>query len=292
MAKSLDIPERQILLYFEGDLATPWHHRILMERIGGSRWIVVTPTFDIEVVDLTEAEDLRPVDRDALLPVACRPCFSFEPVDNAELSNLRWQCRRYADVMGVEIEDDGKTVEETWMFADPSNDRFASAVPAAMLAGGRAMIRGAIALVQEDANDDDSFTVVEKVRREDVVEWVAEKRAGAGRDPRLNAGAVGKDGRLLLSVAVSTMKAVEKPSWPFKGPSATKEVMEGIRASGMEPPSYCAHYLASSGLNPHGGIAQEFKHLVSILWMMVCDDRLDVLNVSSCEYVCRRILMI
>ena len=59
----------------------------------------------------------------------------------------------------------------------------------------------------------------------------------------------------------------------------------------MEPPSYCARYLARSGLNPHGGIAQEFKHLVSILWMIVCDDRLDVLNVSWSEYVCRRILV-
>ena len=71
-----------------------------------------------------------------------------------------------------------------------------------------------------------------------------------------------------------------------------KEVLEGIKSTGMEPPSYCADYLQTSGLSPTSALAIEFKHLISILWMMVCHDRLDVLNVSSAEYVARRMLMI
>ena len=79
------------------------------------------------------------------------------------------------------------------------------------------------------------------------------------------------------------MKESVKKHWSFKGPSAAKEVLEGIRATGMEPPAYCAHYLQTSGLSSTGALGNKFKHLITILWMMVCVDRLDALNVSSCE---------
>ena len=104
MDRALDVPERQVLLFFSGD-PVPWHHRILMEHIQGSRWIVVTPTLDIEVTDLAEAEDVRPLERYGEMPPACRPLFSFEAIQRGEMDQLRWRCRSYADVLGVPASD-------------------------------------------------------------------------------------------------------------------------------------------------------------------------------------------
>ena len=291
MERALDIPERQVLLYFSGD-PVPWHHRILMERISGSKWIVATPTLDIEIVDLAEAEDVRPLERFGEMPALCRPLFSFEVIERGELDQVRWRCRSYADVLGVPPPVAVGLGDAEWLFADPSHEKFGEAVPGVLLAGGHALVRGSMALVQEDAFNPDVFAFAESVRREDRERWSADKRAGAGRDPRLNAGFSSDGRRVLLSEALGTMKAIEKRSWAFKGPPAVKEVLEGIKATGLEPPAYVTHYLGSSGIGPHSGLAQEFKHLMTILWMMVCFDRLDVLNVSSAEYVARRVLMI
>ena len=138
---SLDIPERQVLLYFAGD-AVPWHHRILMERVSGSRWIVVTPTFDLEVVYLAEAEDVRPIERNSYMPEACRPVFAFEPVDLVELDQLRWRCRQYADVQGVQTPDALAHGDADWLYSDPAHDKFSLPVPGQVMAVGGVVVHG------------------------------------------------------------------------------------------------------------------------------------------------------
>ena len=248
---SLDIPERQILVWFEEDVGCPWHHRLLMVRIEGAKWIVVTPTMDIQVADLNEAEDVVPVERDSEIPKSCRPVFSFEPLEAAELENLRFQCRRYADVLGVVSETSEADKDMSWVFSDPSHELFSEVVPASMMAGGRAFVRGATALIQTDLSKPTVFTVAERVKGLDRDEWLSDKRAGAGRDPRLNSVTVGGDQKVLLADVLTSMRKVEMKGWPFKGPPAIKEVLEAIRATGMEPPAYCVHYLTTCGLNPH-----------------------------------------
>ena len=65
-----------------------------------------------------------------------------------------------------------------------------------------------------------------------------------------------------------------------------------LKNTGLEPPGYLSHYMATSGLSANTAVAQELKHLFAVLWMVVCFDRLDALNLSAAEYVARRILMI
>ena len=67
-------------MYFAGDPAYPWHHRLLLLRVEGSRWIVATPTLDLEVTDLQEAEDLVTLQRDGEFPAACVPRCSFNAI--------------------------------------------------------------------------------------------------------------------------------------------------------------------------------------------------------------------
>ena len=43
---SLDVPERQVLIYFVND-NIPYHHRVLIAQIENSRWVVLTPDFEL-----------------------------------------------------------------------------------------------------------------------------------------------------------------------------------------------------------------------------------------------------
>lgn len=183
--RTLDIPERQILVYFENN-RVPWHARILLVRVSGSRWIWATPTFEIQREDLSEVEDLRPLGRDEPFPSDCRPLVAFDSCSE-ELQQMRPDATSYADVLSVAAPVPASSSEAAWVFADASNDRFGNEVPAESMAGGRALIRGSWALVQEPG-DHDSWTVAERVKPDDRGEWLDEKRSGAGKDPRLNMG--------------------------------------------------------------------------------------------------------
>ena len=50
---TLDVSFNQVLVDFPEDAnGFVWHHRLLLISLGGSRWICVTPTLSVQVVDL------------------------------------------------------------------------------------------------------------------------------------------------------------------------------------------------------------------------------------------------
>lgn len=180
--RALDIGERKVLVYFMDD-RVPWHHRLLMGRINGGRWLVVTPTMELEVSDLDQSEDMVPIERGALMPTRCRPVSSFYPITAEDLAALRWQCKRYADVLGASAEPPPANSDGGWVSADPGHPQFAESVaPALMSGGGRALLRGAIGLVEEDA-EAERFTVIERVSPADLDAWLSEIAPGPGATP-------------------------------------------------------------------------------------------------------------
>eukprot|EP00959_Pyramimonas_sp_CCMP1952_P445002 9318267-Pyramimonas_sp.AAC.1 len=48
---ALDIKERQILVRYDDDQGFTWHHRVLLVRISSGRWVVLTPTGDLQILD-------------------------------------------------------------------------------------------------------------------------------------------------------------------------------------------------------------------------------------------------
>ena len=67
---SLDIDERQVLVYYLDD-NVPYHHRVLLAKLEAGRWIWATPDFDVQVADLTDRERVRqlvPVLRNSPFP--------------------------------------------------------------------------------------------------------------------------------------------------------------------------------------------------------------------------------
>ena len=65
---ALDIPEPQVLVYYS-DPNVEWHHRILLRRLQGSTWVVVTPDGDTQLEDLVQYV-LIPLVRGAQVPQA------------------------------------------------------------------------------------------------------------------------------------------------------------------------------------------------------------------------------
>eukprot|EP00959_Pyramimonas_sp_CCMP1952_P388312 8137023-Pyramimonas_sp.AAC.1 len=67
---SLDIPERQILVHYPDD-GIPHHHRILLVKLDGSRWIWSTPDFSVRAIDVADravVPGLLPLARNAPFP--------------------------------------------------------------------------------------------------------------------------------------------------------------------------------------------------------------------------------
>eukprot|EP00959_Pyramimonas_sp_CCMP1952_P375206 7858193-Pyramimonas_sp.AAC.1 len=83
---ALDIKERQVLVRYENDPNFTWHHRILLVRISAGRWVVLTPTHDLQILD-TATVRFEPLAKGRPVPDRCRQdCFLFDPIPVRELS--------------------------------------------------------------------------------------------------------------------------------------------------------------------------------------------------------------
>lgn len=119
---SLDIEEAQVAIdFFDDEDGFFWHQRLLLQRLDGARWVVATPTLDIETVDLSQHR-VVPIGRN----VASFPdriadeLFAFDAeIDPNDLARIRGQARELAAVLGAP-EDAVAVVpgDAEWVFAD------------------------------------------------------------------------------------------------------------------------------------------------------------------------------
>ena len=114
---SLDIAEPQILFGFPDDLF-PYHHRILLQQISGSRWVVATPTLAVHEEDLA-GEDIVPVDAFSEFPFACLPIFAFSPISQNELRALRAAAATLGVLLGG-VPPPPSSAAGHWLYSDTS----------------------------------------------------------------------------------------------------------------------------------------------------------------------------
>ena len=292
-ATALDIPERQVLQGYPDD-HFPYHQRILLICLGAARWLLATPTLDV-YADNLEDEDLIPLERGAPFPVGNRPFFCFEILSAEVLRGLRARAIALASVLGVMnptlASDDTDAV---WVFADAAIKEFATPVPAPLLSGPNVALRASKGIVPVTVDGEVVDTFVERVIPDDMAEWIAEKRLGAGRDKRLTSLTVDDNAPVVLfreAVADMDQAATLHPLFAG-GAFTTKEVVNSILASGLEPPAVTAAWETNSGVNPKSGLAFEHKVIMFTLWIMACRDRLDLFHSAAAEHLCRRLLQI
>ena len=289
---SVDIEERQILLFFEND-DIPWHHRVLTLQIEGPKWICATPDLEVQSVNLIN-KDIRALARNAEIPVDCRPVYMFDPIDDADMQSIRAESRRLAEVLGVADKMPASvTHDANWIFSDPAHESFGLMVPDGILAGqARFVVRGSFALVQVEVGDGSSWTVAENVARVDKDEWLNEKHCGPGRDPRLAPTPINDGKIVILRDQLRHLVDQPMPRWAFKGPRAIVELLSGVAASGHELLAYPQFWQRTSGVSAKSSVAIEFAMIFTLLHLLVVVDGLNPVNLNSAEHAARRARMI
>jgi hypothetical protein len=128
VARTLDIEEKQVLARYDEDDYFTWHHRVLLKRLEGSKWLVLTPDLGVEVCDLS-VRPMVPLRRAAPFPAAqAADAYIFDPITPVELDEAKREARRLAGILA----DDQEDVEEAiWLVAQPGHENFGKEVPVA-----------------------------------------------------------------------------------------------------------------------------------------------------------------
>ena len=289
-----DIEPTQVCLGYDEDANFTWHQRVLLIRLGteSTRWVAAAPDGDVNIVDLADHR-VVPLTRNAPVPIrVAGDCYVNSNITEAQLAEWYETARSLASIVGGAGVLSASGVGR-WRFADTAHEEFGEEIPQEVVNNpGLFRSEGAVAL----AKVQDQWTFAEKVADPDLVEWKEEKRSGPGRDTRVLAIERDNSGNRYQSLrgALTNMVAptVQDADWPFRGPSCSREVLEGIRATGEDLSGYHEFWLRSSGASPDSSVAHHHRNLLGILMHLVCYDQLDGYRVAGVELICRHILHI
>jgi hypothetical protein len=292
---ALDIAEPQVLVFYEVDAHAQWHHRILVRRLREAVWVVEAPNAEIQVADLG-AMRILPLARSGQLPAeAAGNHYLFDPVDEATLASLHTTASRMAEVLGGAtppvLDHVGRA---RWYVADTGLENFGDEIPDDVVNNGATgVVRGAMALVKMGT----LWSFAEHVVERELDLWMASKRSGAGRDPRIVGDLRDAKGRRWMSLpeAINSMRPTDfakVKDWPMKGPRASTEVVTAVRSTGLELNAFHDRWQVKAGIHPDAAIVWEHKCLLFVLALLVNYDQVDISNLAGAEYACRRLLMI
>eukprot|EP00972_Heterocapsa_arctica_P103001 15179474-Heterocapsa_arctica.AAC.1 len=101
------------------------------------------------------------------------------------------------------------------------------------------VVKGSLAIIYSaEATGYDgkiTLTMAQRVREADRASWL-DKRAGAGRDPRLAKPRRDHESkpRAFLNDSLVDTKIAKMVGWPFEGPSAVVESQRSVNAAGRQ----------------------------------------------------------
>jgi hypothetical protein len=234
-----DLPERRLLAYY-GDDHVPWQHRVLLEKIHGTAYILATPYQQIRVQDaalLTLWSVANPA-----FPDLGGAIYSFDrDLSKERLASLRVEGRMLYEILGAAATaaslEAGLGV--AWLVADPVNEPFGNLAPAAgHTSPNRPVTRGSLGLAKIDGE----WMFFERGGVVHTPVWREGERARATRDPRPRPPARPADS-----------------SHPVPAEPPT-----GVVTSGNECVPDHQHGGRNSGIPPHAGVAIEQGELSSI----------------------------
>jgi hypothetical protein len=138
---------------------------------------------------------------------------------------------------------------------------------------------------------------MERIRREDLPAWRAEKAAGPGRDPRvlpLLRDAQKTRFRTVREALGQITPLADPPAddWPFRGPSATLELLTSIRAVSDDVGQFHEYFVRTSGLSGEHPVAVKHRELLGVLMHLTCFDQLNVTQLAGAEACSRYVLQV
>eukprot|EP00971_Amphidinium_carterae_P232976 4623834-Amphidinium_carterae.2 len=267
-----DIEEPMVAIDFFDDAYYCWHARALLLKLNDEgRWVVLTPTLDVEAVQLS-THRVIPLAKGAPYPErVADDLFTFDHLTEEQLVVARQDARSLGAVLGVTTAAPAAG-DALWYYSDTAEEEFGTEV-------GPELLRNPASCVMREStgivHGPSGWTTMQRVLARDVDEWRSEKHSGPGRDPRvLPLNKDQNDVRFAsLREALSEQVAWTSPpsDWPFRGPSALMELLR---------------------LSPDHPVAHKHRDLVGILLHMVCWDQLNVCQLASGEMVARLILQV
>eukprot|EP00971_Amphidinium_carterae_P083629 1655496-Amphidinium_carterae.1 len=267
-----------------------WHHRLLLCRVEGAKWIAGSPDLDIEVLDLSTHRVLT-VERLSAFPARAQgDAYVFDALEEGEEQRLIDRAHALARVLGVTPEQGaGVGTGEVWLYADPEHANFGLRVEPIPVEGPQCVMKNKVGLLQER----DAWVYIEKVPETERSSWEDRKRAGAGRDLRVASAKRDGGGRRFSSLRESraTFRQRDFADWPFKGPRATAEFLESVESSGVELTQYHQMWVLKSGISQNASTSHTHGNVVSVLALAQAYDQLDMTNCAFCEFLTRWVLM-
>ena len=240
---TLDVPEMQVLVHFP-TAVLPWHHRLLLQRIGGGHWVCAAPDPELSVHDFSTVRHTV-LERNSMFPSNIPGlCYGFVLADFSRV--VINDLKRLAVAQAAILEDDvDEDLEETvWVFAEPGVRRFVDLLTEAP---GSADVPGSETEVVQHRG---SEIFVAKVLRSNVAAWRREKEEAEHDSRRLgdyrdNAGILSAT----LRDAVPLICETAFVDWKVLGPRATREWIHLVRDSSGELSIYHQQFIRQSVLS-------------------------------------------
>ena len=282
--RTLNVADPQVLLHFPGDAAGfDYHHRLLLHKLGGGRWICLTPDLELEVQDLSARRHIV-LGRAAPFPAhIAAACYIFDELSKNELERQRKLARTQGSILDDEAPIDVSA--QAWVVSDPSSSRFGQVLPVEL--HDDIVNLGSHGVVEWEQQ-------VEYVRELalDEIEKFKSDRQGTTGDLRVIGDHRDSQGHRHIGFkeAMTLFKQTDFQDWPFTGPRAVKEYLNSILAGPGDIPTYHLSWVRSSGVASGSAIVHEHRSLCEVLRLGISKDQLDITNLSSFENAVRRLI--
>ena len=296
MVRTLDTDMKQVLVNYPDDAdGFFYHHRCLVAMGPDGKWVGITPDHEIVIVNVVEFQaGLVPLRRNGEFPAFLQGCiYAFAAFQGNEEQDLRDECFELAALLGFPNRQVVPTLG-VWRISDTASDLFGEQVPEEATSDESVMVvRGATALVKL-AGEDEGWTTAERVLDEKLDMWKLKKWTGGGRDPRLAAHIVDKQGRRVATEveAMATWSAPKERAKenPLQGPSVCPEFCEKLRIAGRTLVGHNQEWVQKSGVPQQGTVARFHTALSEVLRYLIAVDQLDPLS-CVCAEICARYLV-
>ena len=282
--RSLNIPEPQVLVHYPNDTdGFTHHHRVLLHKIGGGRWVALTPDLELQVHDLSTQSHLVLGRHSVFPPHIADACYVFDEITKNELERQK----KLAKTMGA-ILDDSSAVDVSashWYVADPSSDRFGKMIPVELV--DDIVSLGTHGVLQWDQETE----YVRELGDDELISFLGERKEASG-DLRTIGDHRDSQGRRYLSFSesIALLRESSFEDWGFKGPRSVLEYLKAILAGPGDVISYHLTWVKSSGVSQGTAVVHEHKCLCEALRLGLTRDLLDVSNLMCFEHLTRRLI--
>ena len=286
---ALDIKEKQILVRYEADDNFTWHHRVLLERGDAQTWVVLTPSLEVQVLNVAEIQFIALVRGRPAPRHAADDCFLFDPLSARELADAHAEARQLAEILGERAAPD---VTEVWVVADIHSEKFGELVDDSIIQEvTRATLFETRGVALLDPDDPSTEVFIERVPRAELDEW--KRRKGGGGDLRLLGTHRAPSGRRYLSPkeGIEAMEESKFDDFPFAEPRAAREYLQSlVEATDAQFDVYHQEWLSASGVSPSSSVAHDHKILLEALRLGISYDQFNLANSAMAEQVVRRLI--